>query len=69
MTAPACALQALLGRDWAALDVGAYSSREAVSYALIHFTHALVRMLDGDRHLLDLAVFTSLIKEFERSGS
>lgn len=33
------------------------------------FYSALVRMLDGERRLLDVAVFMSLIKEFERSGA
>jgi hypothetical protein len=33
------------------------------------FYCALVRLLDGGRRLLDVAVFMSLIKEFERSGS
>ena len=56
-------------RGWASLEAGTYTLSEAGAAALTPFTHALVRMLDGGRRLLDLAVFMSLIKEFERSGS
>lgn len=62
-------LDAMLGRGWIALGAGIYTLSEAGTAALTPFTHALVRMLDGGRRLLDLAVFMSLIKEFERSGS
>lgn len=62
-------LEAMLGRGWVAPDAGTYTLSEAGTAALTPFTHALVRMLDGGRRLLDLAVFMSLIKEFERSGS
>ena len=62
-------LEALLGRGWVAFDAGVYCLSEAGTAALTPFTHALVRMLDGGRRLLDVAVFMSLIKEFERSGS
>ncbi|MFQ3896858.1 hypothetical protein [Sphingobium sp. R-7] len=62
-------LDAMLGRGWVAPDAGTYTLSEAGTAALTPFTHALVRMLDGGRRLLDLAVFMSLIKEFERSGS
>jgi hypothetical protein len=48
---------------------GTYTLSEAGSEALRGFYSALVRMLDGGRRLLDVAVFMSLIKEFERSGS
>ena len=37
--------------------------------ALRGFYAAMVRMLDAGRRLLDVAVFLSLIKEFERNGS
>lgn len=62
-------LEAMLGRGWLAPDAGTYTLSDAGTAALTPFTHALVRMLDGGRRLLDLAVFMSLIKEFERSGS
>ena len=62
-------LEAMLGRGWVAPDAETYTLSEAGTAALTPFTHALVRMLDGGRRLLDLAVFMSLIKEFERSGS
>ena len=62
-------LEAMLGRGWIAPGTGTYTLSEAGTAALTPFTHALVRMLDGGRRLLDLAVFMSLIKEFERSGS
>ncbi|MBS0475170.1 MAG: hypothetical protein JSR28_08475 [Proteobacteria bacterium] len=62
-------LDAMLGRGWVAQGCGTYTLSETGTAALTPFTHALVRMLDGGRRLLDLAVFMSLIKEFERSGS
>lgn len=62
-------LEAMLGRGWVAPDAETYTLSEAGTAALTPFTHALVRMLDGGRRLLDLAVSMSLIKEFERSGS
>ncbi|WP_214647788.1 hypothetical protein [Novosphingobium aerophilum] len=62
-------LEAMLGRGWVAHGCGTYTLSETGTAALTPFTHALVRMLDGGRRLLDLAVFMSLIKEFERSGS
>ncbi|SLK08119.1 hypothetical protein SAMN06295987_107124 [Novosphingobium mathurense] len=62
-------LDAMLGRGWVAPGAGTYTLSEAGLAALTPFTHALVRMLDGGRRLLDLAVFMSLIKDFERSGS
>ena len=62
-------LKAMAARDWASLEAGTYTLSEAGSEALRGFYSALVRMLDGGRRLLDVAVFMSLIKEFERSGS
>jgi len=62
-------LEAMLGRGWVAPGTGTYTLSDAGTAALTPFTHALVRMLDGGRRLIDLAVFMSLIKEFERSGS
>jgi hypothetical protein len=62
-------LKALSSRGWARLDAGTYTLLEVGSEALRGFYSALVRMLDGGRRLLDVAVFMSLIKEFERSGS
>ena len=61
-------LEAMLGRGWVPPGAGTYTLSEAGTAALTPFTHALVRMLDGGRRLLDVAVFMSLIKEFERSG-
>ena len=62
-------LKAMAARDWASLEAGTYTLSEAGAEALRGFYSALVRMLDGGRRLLDVAVFMSLIKEFERSGS
>ncbi len=62
-------LSALVSRGWAELEAGTYRLAEAGTAALRGFYSALVRMLDGGRRLLDVAVFMSLIKEFERSGS
>lgn len=62
-------LCSLVTRGWAELDAGTYSLLEVGTAALRGFYCALVRMLDGGRRLLDVAVFMSLIKEFERSGS
>lgn len=62
-------LKAMAARDWASLEAGTYTLSEAGSEALRGFYSALVRMLDGGRRLLDVAVFMSLFKEFERSGS
>jgi hypothetical protein len=55
-------LEAIVRRGWARLEAGTYTIAEAGSEALAGFYCALVR-------LLDLGVFMSLIKEFERSGS
>jgi len=62
-------LDAMVRRGWARLEAGTYTIAEAGSEALSGFYCALVRLLDGGRRLLDVAVFMSLIKEFERSGS
>lgn len=62
-------LKAISARGWASLEAGTYTLSEAGTEALRGFYSALVRMLDGGRRLLDVAVFMSLIKEFERSGS
>jgi hypothetical protein len=62
-------LRAIAARGWASLEAGTYTLSEAGIEALRGFYSALVRMLDGGRRLLDIAVFMSLIKEFERSGS
>ena len=62
-------LKAIAARGWARLEAGTYTLSEAGTEALRGFYSALVRMLDGGRRLLDVAVFMSLIKEFERSGS
>ena len=51
------------------VEAGTYTLSETGTEALRGFYSALVRMLDGGRRLLDVAVFMSLIKEFERSGS
>lgn len=63
---------ALLGiarQRWASAEAGSYTLTEEGADALRGHYVALVRMLDGGRRLLDVAVFLSLIKEFERSGS
>jgi hypothetical protein len=57
------------GADGRGSRPGTYTIAEAGSEALSGFYSALVRLLDGGRRLLDVAVFMSLIKEFERSGS
>ncbi|MGE8134898.1 hypothetical protein ACQKO5_14945 [Novosphingobium subterraneum] len=62
-------LDAIVRRGWARLEAGTYTIADAGSEALSGFYCALVRLLDGGRRLLDLGVFMSLIKEFERSGS
>ena len=62
-------LKAIAARGWASLEAGTYTLSETGTEALRGFYGALVRMLDGGRRLLDVAVFMSLIKEFERSGS
>jgi hypothetical protein len=62
-------LKAIAARGWASLEAGNYTLSDAGTEALRGFYSALVRMLDGGRRLLDVAVFMSLIKEFERSGS
>ena len=62
-------LKAIAARGWARLEAGTYTLSEGGTEALRGFYSALVRMLDGGRRLLDVAVFMSLIKEFERSGS
>jgi len=62
-------LKAISARGWASLEAGTYTLSETGTEALRGFYSALVRMLDGGRRLLDVAVFMSLIKEFERSGS
>jgi hypothetical protein len=62
-------LDAIVGRGWARLEAGTYTIADAGSEALSGFYCALVRLLDGGRRLLDVAVFMSLVKEFERSGS
>ena len=62
-------LKAIAARGWASLEAGTYTLSETGTEALRGFYSALVRMLDGGRRLLDVAVFMSLIKEFERSGS
>ncbi len=62
-------LEAVVRRGWARLEEGIYTIAEAGSEALSGFYCALVRLLDGGRRLLDVAVFMSLVKEFERSGS
>lgn len=63
-------LGTLVRRGWAQVGkAGTYSLVDAGIEALRSFYSALVRMLDGGRRLLDVAVFMSLIKEFERSGA
>lgn len=62
-------LLGLAQRQWALVDAGTYTLTEAGIEALRGPYAALVRMLDGGRRLLDVAVFLSLIKEFERSGT
>ena len=62
-------LKTIAARGWARLEAGTYTLSEAGTEVLRGFYSALVRMLDGGRRLLEVAVFMSLIKEFERSGS
>ena len=63
------ALAALKARGWVHCAAGTYTIGEEGIEALRGFYSAIVRMLDGGRRLLDVAVFLSLIKEFERNGS
>lgn len=63
------ALLGLVQHQWASAEAGSYTLSEDGIEALRGPYVALVRMLDGGRRLLDVAVFLSLIKDFERSGS
>jgi len=63
------ALAALRAKGWVHCAAGTYTIGEEGIEALRGFYAAMVRMLDGGRRLLDVAVFLSLIKEFERNGS
>lgn len=63
------AVAGLARRQWASETAGAWTLSDEGTEALRGPYVALVRMLDGGRRLLDVAVFLSLIKEFERSGS
>lgn len=61
------ALAALKARGWVHCAAGTYTICEEGIEALRGFYSAIVRMLDGGRRLLDVAVFLSLIKAFERN--
>lgn len=63
------ALFGLVQHQWASAEAGSYILSEDGIEALRGPYVALVRMLDGGRRLLDVAIFLSLIKDFERSGS
>lgn len=63
------ALLGIVQRQWANAEAGSYTLGKDGIEALRGPYAALVRMLDGGRRLLDVAVFLSLIKHFERSGS
>jgi hypothetical protein len=66
-SALAPALASLRARGWAHQEAGAYRIAEEGIEALRGFYVAMVRLLDGGRRLLDVAVFMSFIQEFERN--
>jgi hypothetical protein len=63
------ALARLATRGWAEQTGGAYTINEDGTEALRGFYVAMVRMLDGGRRLLDVAVFMSFIQQFEGKRS
>lgn len=63
------ALARLMARRWAFEAGGAYAMTETGVEALRGCYAAMVRLLDDGRRLLDVAVFMSLIQEFERTRS
>lgn len=58
-------LIALVGRGWADSERSLFQVTPAGCDALRGFFVAMVRMLDAGRGLLDVAVLTSIVREFE----
>ena len=59
------ALSGLIGRGWARLEQGLYWIGEDGIEAVRGFYVGMVRLLDGGRGLLDVAVMLSMVREFE----
>ena len=61
-------LRSIVDRGWVALEDGLYSIIEPGIDAVRQFYAAMIRMLDHGKRFLDVALFMSLVKVFERSG-
>ncbi len=62
------ALDSLVGRDWVALDAGRYAITQNGIDAVKGVYAAMIRLLDRGQRFLDVGVFMSIMKDFERSA-
>jgi len=58
-------LMGIVERGWAKVEAGLFAIVESGIDAIRGFYAVMVRLLDGGRGLLDVAVLMSLVREFE----
>lgn len=63
------ALDGLVGRDWVALEAGRYAITQNGIDAVKGVYAAMIRLLDRGQRFLDVGVFMSIMKDFERSAN
>lgn len=63
------ALDGLVGRDWVALEAGRYAITQKGIDAVKGVYAAMIRLLDRGQRFLDVGVFMSIMKDFERSAN
>lgn len=60
-------LASMTARGWVRLDAGNYAISEIGSEAVKGVYAAVIRLLDRGQRFLDVGVFMSIMKDFERS--
>lgn len=60
-------LASITSRGWVHLDAGTYVIADTGSEAVKGFYAAVIRLLDRGQRFLDVGVFMSIMKDFERS--
>jgi hypothetical protein len=62
-------LSNLIGRDWVELDADLYAITQNGIDAVKGVYAAMIRLLDRGQRFLDVGVFMSIMKDFERSAN
>lgn len=60
-------LTSITSRGWVHLDAGTYVIADTAIEAVKGFYAAVIRLLDRGQRFLDVGVFMSIMKDFERS--